>query len=47
MTGNAISTLPSGNFSSYPVLEMLFLDENLLEEIPPEGLDSLPQLLFL
>ena len=47
MTGNALSTLLSGNFSAYPSLETLILDDNLLEEIPPDGLDSLPQLISL
>ena len=44
MTGNHLTTLLSGNFSVYPNLEVLVLDDNLLTSVPAEGLDSLPQL---
>lgn len=44
MTGNRLTTLPSGNFSVYPDLQVLVLNDNLLTSIPAEGLDSLPQL---
>ena len=44
MTGNRLTTLLPGNFSVYPELQILVLDDNLLTRIPAEGLDSLPQL---
>jgi len=47
MTGNRLSTLLSGNFSAYPLLETLVLNDNLLTQIPADGLDSLPQLTSL
>ena len=47
MTGNRLTTLLSGNFSVYPDLEVLVLDDNLLTSVPAEGLDSLPLLTTL
>lgn len=44
MTGNAISTLMPTNFSAYPNLETLVLNDNELREIPQGALDNLPQL---
>ena len=47
MTDNAISTLTPTNFSAYPILETLVLNDNLLTEIPQGSLENLPQLVNL
>lgn len=44
MTGNHLSALLPGNFSAYPSLHTLALDDNLITEISPGELDSLPRL---
>ena len=47
MTGNDVSDLYPGNLTFYPVLEVLRLDNNLLEEFPAglvENTSSLEEL---
>ena len=47
MTGNDISELYPGNLTFYPVLKVLQLDDNLLEEFPAgliENTSSLEEL---
>jgi Leucine-rich repeat (LRR) protein len=44
MTGNEISILNPTNFSAYPNLETLVLNDNQLTVIPTGALENLPQL---
>lgn len=44
MTGNNISFLTPTNFSAYPNLETLVLNDNQLTEIPLGVLENLPRL---
>ena len=44
MTGNDISSLSPTNFSAYPNLETLVLNDNQLTVIPTGALENLPRL---
>ena len=44
MAGNEISSLNPTNFSAYPNLETLVLNDNQLTVIPTGALENLPQL---
>lgn len=44
MTGNNISSLNPTNFSAYPNLETLVLNDNQLMVIPTGALENLPRL---
>lgn len=44
MRGNAISSLPPGNFTAYPELTTLDLTDNLLTEVPILDIPTLTSL---